>query len=409
MLKILIGMSDTGGGHRSAAEALAAVIQEMRGDAVQVVVADLLSNHTFWPLNLARHTYAPMVARARSLWRFTWWLPEAPWRWRLLQDSVLPLLRGPLGGYLGMQRPDLYISVHPLLNHVALRLLRQHGNHCPVATVVTDLGGGHPTWFCPDMDLVTVGSQALYDLGLARGVPRNHLRLLGLPVNPRFSAPGQDQASLRRELGLAADRPTALVIGGGEGMGPLAETTHALAHQLLAVQGQVVVICGRNEKLRAELAAADWPIPVSVQGFVRNMAAWMTASDCVVTKAGPGTIIEACIVGRPVMLSDYVEGQETGNVTYVVQGGFGAFSREPEEIGRTVAGWLAPGNPQMPQMAARARALARPQATREIVQALLDLVEPHRPARMRDAGVLRSRRPVIADPAHKESRPNLTL
>lgn len=383
MLKILIGMSDTGGGHRSAAESLAAVIKHLRGDEVQVVIADLLSNHTFWPLNQMRHAYAPVVARTPSLWKFSWWLPEAPWRWKLIQQSFLPLLRGPLGGYLRAQQPDLYVSVHPLLNHVPLHLLRAAGNYCPTATVVTDLGGGHPTWFCPNMDLITVGSQALYDLALMRGVPPARLHLLGLPVNPRFSAPGQDQASLRRSLNLAETRPTALLIGGGEGMGPLAEITRALAQELTPLGGQVAVICGRNEKLRAELAGQDWPIPVAVQGFVRNMSEWMAASDCVVTKAGPGTIVEACIVGRPIMLSDFIEGQETGNVTYVVENGIGAFSREPAEIARIVSDWLTPGNPGLPAMSARAMSMARPQATMDIAHALLNLLATPSPQRGR--------------------------
>jgi len=380
--KILIGMSDTGGGHRSAAESLAAVIKQLRGDEVQVVIADLLSNHTFWPLNQVRHAYAPVVEKAPSLWKLSWWLPEAPWRWRLLERSFLPLLRGPLGGYLRIQQPDLYVSVHPLLNHVALRLLRAAGNRCPTATVVTDLGGGHPTWFCPDMNLVTVGSEALYNLALARGVPEARLRLLGLPVSPRFGAPGQDQASLRRALNLMEDRPTALVIGGGEGMGPLDDITRALAQELSAVHGQVAVICGRNEKLRVELAGQQWPVPVAVQGFVRNMAEWMAASDCVVTKAGPGTIVEACIVGRPIMLSDFIDGQETGNVSYVVENGLGAFSRDPAEIGRIVSHWLTPGNPGLAAMSARARSMARPQATTDIANALLNLL-PERSQRRR--------------------------
>ena len=155
--------------------------------------------------------------------------------------------------------------------------------------------------------------------------------------------------------------------------------------------GQVAVICGRNEKLRAELAGQDWPLPVVVQGFVRNMSEWMAASDCVVTKAGPGTIIEACIVGRPIMLSDFIEGQETGNVTYVVENGIGAFSREPEEIGRIVRGWLTPGNAGLAAMSLRARAMARPQATTDITNALLNLVNRRTPRRDRRGPVPKKR------------------
>lgn len=368
-------MSDTGGGHRSAAEALATVIHNKYGNAYQITTADLISDYTFWPLSQMRHAYAPVVHRAEPLYRFVYWLPQHRVRWRLMCQTLTPLLRERMGQFLRQAEPDLFIAVHGLLTDIPYDLLRKAGNHCPVAVVVTDLGSGHPTWFSPRADLITVGSQALYDAARSRGIPSERIKLLGLPVNPRFTVPTQDQAAVRQSLGLDPNRPLALLIGGGEGMGPLHEIACALATALHADNGQLAVICGRNERLRAGLLAENWPIPVSVQGFVRNMSDWMVASDCVVTKAGPGTIVEACIVGRPIMLTSYVVGQETGNVTYVLENGIGAYSPHPHEIGRTVADWLRPGNPQWAAMAARARAISKPHATNDIVEAVLSLLE----------------------------------
>lgn len=70
-------MSDTGGGHRSAAEALATVISNTYGDTYQVTTVDLISDYTFWPLSQIRHAYAPAVHRAEPLYRFAYWLPHA--------------------------------------------------------------------------------------------------------------------------------------------------------------------------------------------------------------------------------------------------------------------------------------------------------------------------------------------
>lgn len=367
-------MSDTGGGHRSAAEALATVISNTYGDTYQVTTVDLISDYTFWPLSQIRHAYAPAVHRAEPLYRFAYWLPHARVRWQLMCHTITPLVRDRMGQFLQQAEPDLFITVHGLLTDIPYELLRRAGNHCPIAVVVTDLGSGHPTWFSPRADLITLGSQALYDVARARGIPAERLRLLGLPVSPRFTVPNQEQTVVRHSLGLDPDRPLALLIGGGEGMGPLREIARALAGALHTVNGQLAIICGRNERLRAELQAEDWPVPVAVQGFVRNMSEWMVASDCVVTKAGPGTIVEACIVGRPIMLSSYVVGQEAGNVAYVVKNGIGAYNPDPHEIGRIVADWLRPGNPELARMAARAKAISKPNATNEIVEAVLSLI-----------------------------------
>lgn len=85
---------------------------------------------------------------------------------------------------------------------------------------------------------------------------------------------------------------------------------------------QVVVICGKNQVVKRQLEAEEWPenVRVVVNGFVTNMDEWMGAVDTLVTKAGPGTIAEATIRGLPVMLSGFLPGQEEGNVPYVVDG-----------------------------------------------------------------------------------------
>ena len=88
-----------------------------------------------------------------------------------------------------------------------------------------------------------------------------------------------------------------------------------------------------------------WPTPVHVLGFVENMPVWMSAADCLVTKAGPGTIAEALACGLPMVLSDFVPGQEEGNVGYVQDHGVGVFSADPAEIARVVLDWLRAGNP----------------------------------------------------------------
>jgi 1,2-diacylglycerol 3-beta-galactosyltransferase len=72
-----------------------------------------------------------------------------------------------------------------------------------------------------------------------------------------------------------------------------------------------VVICGRNEKLMEKLNASTWSpeMNVVVKGFVDNMHQWMGASDCIITKAGPGTIAESLICGLPLLLNGFVPGQ----------------------------------------------------------------------------------------------------
>jgi 1,2-diacylglycerol 3-beta-galactosyltransferase len=121
--------------------------------------------------------------------------------------------------------------------------------------------------------------------------------------------------------------------------------------------------------LKAELEAYPWPegVHVTVLGYVSNMDEWMTAADCLVTKAGPGTIAEACARGLPVMLSSYLPGQEAGNVKFVLEGGFGSYSPKSSVISKTVSGWLD-NSELLQEMSAKASSAGAPEATLQIAE-----------------------------------------
>lgn len=121
--------------------------------------------------------------------------------------------------------------------------------------------------------------------------------------------------------------------------------------------------------------------PVRPAGFVSNMSEWMGACDCVVTKAGPGTIAEALIRGVPLLLNGCVPCQEEGNIPYVVENGVGAFNTDPEQISKIISRWFSPeGAPELEAMAQRAKKLGRPQASFDIVRELAVRAQSFSPA-----------------------------
>jgi 1,2-diacylglycerol 3-beta-galactosyltransferase len=174
-----------------------------------------------------------------------------------------------------------------------------------------------------------------------------------------------------------ANLPAVLLVGGGDGIGRVAVIARAIGKQLGArgvPAGQLVVVCGRNRRLQTTLASEPWTIPVQVHGFVNNMSDWMSASDCIVTKAGPGTIAESLIRGLPILLSGYIPGQEEGNVPYVVDNHVGVFASEPAAIASQVARWFGSERAQLARMAENAKRLANPHSTDNIVTDLAKLI-----------------------------------
>jgi 1,2-diacylglycerol 3-beta-galactosyltransferase len=268
----------------------------------------------------------------------------------------------------------LVISVHPLINRAPCSALKSINPYVPFVTVVTDLFDAHGLWFSAAADLVIVPTQGAFDCGVRWGFPRERMRVVGQPIALKFSdkfaapAPHETPEALRARLGLQPELFTLLLVGGGEGMGPLRAIARALDAAQLPIQ--LAIIAGRNTKLYAQLQNDVWQVPVNIQGFVSNMPDWMRASDVVITKAGPGTIMETLAAGKPMILSGNLPGQEEGNVIFVEESGVGVLRTGPEAIVALVREWLKPDNHAIAQMQANAKRAARPDAAIEIVKLL---------------------------------------
>ncbi|GAB4450349.1 MAG: hypothetical protein Kow00120_20660 [Anaerolineae bacterium] len=261
---------------------------------------------------------------------------------------------------------DLIVCVHSVFVRPTVRALIGQERRPPILTIVTDLVSTHMWWYDPHVDRCLVPTEAAYERGLRAGLTPKQMRITGLPVHPRFAEGLMDKAEARAALGWDADLPAVLVIGGGAGMGPL----YAIARAINAkgARCQLAVVAGRNESLKARLDAATWRQPTHIYPYVHNMPTMMAAADILVTKAGPGTISEACIAGVPIVLSGAIPGQEEGNITFVVRNGAGVWAPGPHRVADAVASWLAEGREGLARRAAAAKALGRPNAVWEIAE-----------------------------------------
>ena len=375
--RVSILTANAGGGHLAAAESLA----EALADGAHVSILRLMDDHTPFPVSRFSAGYGPLVQYAPSLYHIVYRFAASRSRLMLTERAVYPLVRRRLDAALRDQEADLWISVHHLQIDIALWLLRKQGSVAPFVTVVTDPVTAPVAWFSPKVDLCVVATEAARDVALACKVPRDRVRVIGLPIRRAFAEMrGQPKAKVRSQLGLAPDRPLILMSGGGAGVGRLLPIARAVTHALRGhrAQPQVAIIAGRNTVLERRLRAETWPIPVTVLGFVNNMAEWLAAADLLITKAGPGALAEAACLGTPVLITGYIPGQEAGNVTWAAEQGAGVFEPDTVRIADRVAEWLQPGNPELAHMSAAASELARPDAARQIAHAAFGLLAAKR-------------------------------
>jgi 1,2-diacylglycerol 3-beta-galactosyltransferase len=373
--RVMCLMSDTGGGHRASAQALRDGFEVLYGDKFDINVVDLWSSSSPWPLCNMPKSYFFLVKHP-WLWRMSFRCSEP----ELLHEAMFTGYTAIVGRRFAQAfqeyTPNLIVSVHPLMQHVPLKVLARmkvqpsfSAANIPFTTVVTDLTRCHRTWFHRQVDKCFVATQLVAAQAMKYGLSAKQLACYGLPIRPAFNLPAKPKPELRQQLGMDETASTVMLVGGGEGMGKLEATAEALA-QTLSPDDQIVVICGRNEKLARTLGSRKWPLKVVVKGFVNNMAEYMSACDCIITKAGPGTIAEALICGMPILLNGYIPCQEEGNVSFVLDNGVGAYNEDPAQMAQIIAKWFATEGKELEEMSAKAKLLGRPEATFNIVREL---------------------------------------
>jgi 1,2-diacylglycerol 3-beta-galactosyltransferase len=333
--RLLFLFSDTGAGHRAAAEAVAEALHRRYPSQFAVDCYDPMADQRVVAGRLTA-LYGPITRRAPFLWGAAYHATNLKPTVRLFQHAVGRGLRRKLRAALE-PRPALVASFHPLLNHVAADVM-PHG--VPRVTVITDWVDFHEAWTDLTADCIICPSEAAYDLCRRRGIPADRLVKAGLPIHPRFQDAIRgftDKRSMRLRLRLRPHAPTVLLAGGGDGTEPLRKYAMTLARSPLDIQ--VLAVCGRNQALAARIRE-DNHAGVHVFGFVDNMPELLLASDLLATRAGPGMIGEGLACGCPLLLTGYLPGQEEGNMKEVVRRELGLFVPRPAQLVEAVDTWF---------------------------------------------------------------------
>ena len=361
---ILFLFSDTGGGHRAATESIIEALLLEFGDALTTEMVDFLKDYAPTPYNRLPEFY-PDLVRVPELWGVGFHISDGRPQARIMTSTMYPIVRQAARRLVREHPNDLLVSVHALGTSFFLRALGS--KRPPFITVVTDMVSTHALWYDQRADLTLVPTEMARTRALEFNMSPDKVIVVGQPVSERCSTPAGDKETLRKKFGWTLDKATILLVGGGEGMGPLTETAIAIDESGLDVN--LVIITGRNARLKTELETYEWDNPVYIYGFTKDMPDLMRASDVLVTKAGPGTIAEALIASLPIILYSKLPGQEDGNVRFVEAVGAGVWAPEPLQVVRTLTRWICRPHERL-KVVENCRQAARPDASRRIARIL---------------------------------------
>jgi Glycosyltransferase family 28 C-terminal domain len=319
--KIHIVFHDAGGGHRNAAISLKAIIeQQKRPWQVELVQFQELTDH----LDVLRRVTGIRIQEQYNTLLRNGWTLGATSLLRVLQ-MVIRTFHGPLvrllAKYWREHPADLLVSVIPHFNR---ELHESWAIACPgkpFVTLITDLADFPPRfWIEPIRDqYVIAGTEKAAEQARAFGHDKQHIfKTSGMILRPDFYVEENvDARELRKQMGLREDLPTAIVLFGGYGSGVMHDIARRLDRE--AVPVQLILICGRNEKLAAKFRSESWKLPVHVVGFTKDVHRLMRAADFMIGKPGPGSIAEAMVRQLPVLIecNSWTLPQERYNAQWV--------------------------------------------------------------------------------------------
>ncbi|GAC1657388.1 MAG: hypothetical protein NVS4B7_02760 [Ktedonobacteraceae bacterium] len=400
---ILFLIADTGAGHRSAANAIRNAInliaqkdqeewqvrqqRQQQSDGTgdtstptasvapppgyRIEIVDVFEEYSRFPLRETVKLYGPTIRYNPRIYGRVFHLSNTAHRVAAFEQAAVPLIHNGLIRLFTSVQPDIIVSIHPMLNHITVRVLRDLGIHIPFLTVVTDLISVHSAWFADGANGYILPTEQAKQLYLERGLDPELVHVLGMPIDPKFTRPTDSKEELQRRLGLEPGLPVVLLVGGGDGAGGLQDAVRAISRAHLPVQ--LLIITGRNKRLYAYLQRTRSNLHVSAKvfGFVQNMPEMMRASDVIVTKAGPGTICEALSCELPIILSGYVPGQEEGNVDFVIKNDVGVLAHDSIELVDALRRLIKPGSALMQRQLANTKRLSRPRASFDIAACIL--------------------------------------
>lgn len=370
--KILILHASIGGGHKSAADALAQAFA-LRG-VNEVVVKDVFEFGGELLRKAVVGGYLTTSEKAPLLWKMFYESGDvndpqrAEFKNTLRGQAQRPMFVLTLDKFVKEFAPDIIIGTHFMPLEILLPLKRKNEITAPLYEVITDFMVSSD-WIQNGVNAYFVASEFTRDAMLARQVEAELIHVTGIPIKPEFAV-SKDRATAGERVGLTNGHVITLLGGGIQ-----SKRLRRVVEQLLNtdLHGTLVVVAGRNEELLDALEDLKngGTLRLLKLGFVEYLDDLIAASDVVITKAGGLTVSEILARGTPMLIIDPIPGQEEWNADFVAGSGAGIQLRMAE-VAPAATVVLLSEPARLENMRAHAKQVGKPNAAYEIADTILE-------------------------------------
>lgn len=274
--------------------------------------------------------------------------------------------------YIMEYKPTVIVCTHATPAGLVAHLIRKNKLTIPVVAVVTDFVV-HRLWIYPEIKHYIVANRAMRDLLTQYGIESNCIKVIGIPVDEKFSL-SPDRQNALKQLQFNEINKTILIMGGGAGMLPMAEIVTCC--EKIDTVLQIIVVTGNNKSMYKKLEDLQPKLrnKVRILRYVDNVNELMAVSDLIISKPGGMTSAESLCKGLPMIVYQPIPGQEEANTNYLVTCGAALRADSLAEIQMIIKRLLVEEPSQLTILQQNALAISRPQSAKEIAEYIVSLV-----------------------------------
>jgi processive 1,2-diacylglycerol beta-glucosyltransferase len=318
---------------------------------------------------LINKAYMGVIKKTPHVWDFLYDNPSVVKKIQGLKEAIHKANFRKLKILFDEFKPDAVVCTQAFPCGMVADYKKTFNLKLPLFGVLTDFLP-HAYWIYDEVDYYIVGSEAACLRFIKEGIPKEKIKLLGIPIDPKFSF-SLDKHKIAKKLNIDLGLPTILIMGGGQGIGPIKHIVSQLSK--LHLLFQLVVVAGKNRKLlnwlkKKELYSHK---KLTVFEYVNNIEELMEIATIIITKPGGLTTAEALAKGLPLIIVRPIPGQEKNNTEFILKKNSGIEIDEIKDINSQVESLLTDRN-KLQQMQRFARNLGKPRSSLDIAELILN-------------------------------------
>jgi processive 1,2-diacylglycerol beta-glucosyltransferase len=356
-------------GHHSATIAIEKALKSLQPD-IEVMNINAFNYTNPISEKIINRLYMGVIKTTPKIWDYLYDNPNIVKRIEKIKQTVHKFNSPKLKNLFDKFKPDAVLCTQAFPCGMCADYKKTYNSNMPLVAVLTDFVP-HSYWVYDAVDYYITPSEDVSARLIHKGVPAYKIKALGIPFDLKFNSP-VDKIKILDILKLDEGAPTILIMGGGQGLGPIKTIVKSL--ETVGGNIQEIVVTGTNRKLFKSLnrKIRKYKKNIALLGYANNINELMSVSNVIVSKPGGVTTAESLSKKLPMIIVKPIPGQEQNNTDYLTQKGAAIKIDSPKQI-NSVVDDLVKDPFKLRQFSEAASLIAKPNASLDVANLLLQL------------------------------------